>query len=164
MNDDFVIEIMGKVISTIVLAFALAVHAQSQSVSVSPTSIILWGQTPKTALVDFKYKNVTVLFIAPLETRYKDTKGNKYAGLFTGVFYSPLNLNLKNISIAGGGGAIIPKFPTKNGANLNFRFQIAYRFRKVSLEYSHISNGAEILGFKGRTNVGLDNIALRFHF
>lgn len=154
---------MKDLILALLLTVMLGGVAQSQSLSVSPTSFRFWGKTPNTALADLKYKDVSVVFIMPLVTRYKDIKGNKYSGLFGGVFYSPLKLKIKNLSTIVGGGAILPKYPTKNGTNFNFRIQFSYQIRRVSIEYSHISNGTGIIGIRGVTNVGLDNVSLRFH-
>lgn len=143
----------------LLLAFLFTTPLYGQSVSVSPTSIVAWGRTSSTILVDAEYKDFSLIGLFATESD-TDNIGRVYEGTFIGLFYSPIHIG-NTLYAKGGAGWFHRKFPTFSGAAFNFRLQVGVKISSFSLEYSHISNGFKI---RGKFNTGIDNISLRYHF
>lgn len=148
------------------LILGLSEMGKSQTVSFSPTSVPLWGQTPSITKASFEYKGFEVMGLVPYKKyNFVMPETGEYKGRSNdfniGVFYKPITLSRGEFSATGGVGAFFQEFPTPQGSIVNFSLEVAYRINDVvSIEYEHISNG---FGIQNEFNSGLDNIGVKIN-
>ena len=175
----------------ILIMLALATPANGQiakpfedgfSVSASPYSIPLWGQSPAAAKATARFGIFEAVFVHTFKTMY-DNEGHvnttisrgggmsavnikktkrvgygTYEGSWFGLFALPLKVSTGNLHMEGGVGYFFKRFPTKNGTHINFTLQIEYDITDtIGVRYSHISNG---FGAFNSLNPGLDNLSI----
>jgi len=171
----------------IILALATPANAQIAkpfedgfSVSVSPYSIPLWGQSPAAAKATARFGIFEAVFVHTFKTMYdtviekeliaqygeskiyKEGKPGVYEGSWLGLFALPLEVSMGSLHMEGGVGYFFKRFPTKNGTHINFTLQIEYGITDaIGVRYAHISNG---FGAFNSLNPGLDNISLVVRF
>lgn len=131
----------------------------AQSISVSPQSFYFWGAAEYNALADIEYNQSQIVILYAYKPRH-DPYGDISNGLYPAVFYTPIKLG-NTFYTKGSAGLFLRRYPTKNGQHLHFRFQAGINFGRLSIEYSHISNG---FGIYNSLNEGADHISLRFNF
>lgn len=133
-------------------------NVYGQSISASPTSTVLWGNSTSTALIDAEYKDVSLVFLHTYKGQYYH-KGGEQIGSFIGLFYTPISIG-DNLYSKGSIGIFNRKFPNDVGQRLQFRIRVGYKFGRLGVEYSHQSNG---FGVFGNLNPGVDNISIRYY-
>lgn len=82
-----------------------------------------------------------------------------YGGVYIGLFWTPINFSYKNFELNAGAGVFNRKYPTNQGAYLNFTIELYYNITNhISIGYEHISNG---FGLLHDLNPGVDNFSLK---
>lgn len=181
------------VLTFIILVGALTVESRAQvskfitdwnvQITVSPTSIKLFGQTPSTAKFTISYGMVELVYFqtySPFIDEYglshntlikvenrqlKNIVINGYSasdfiinGASFGIFINPIQFNKWNFSITGGIGWMFRKYPDVRGRHLQFQLQFAYMMNDwLGVSWSHISSGFNLFD---QCNLGVDNFSL----
>jgi len=121
-------------------------------------SFKFWGQTEKTTEINVSHNNLTFHYFHNNSVRHYYKDGNKYEVVRTStpaISFTPINV--KFISF---GFIISPKkFPTVRSSNANFIIKAKIPVGKLSLYYTHISNG---FGLLHDVNPGVDLISIIF--
>lgn len=134
---------------------------RAQQIAVSPVSVPLWGRAPHTSKLAVSYHDVELVVLYAFCNGITDLQGAPYEGLFYGLFWTPINIDLWRFRLEGGAG-YMTKYPTKNGTHLLFTAKVTYRINDwLGARYSHISNG---FGLLNELNPGLDAISLVYRF
>lgn len=157
------------------LLLSLTVIAHGQTISVSPTSIPLWGQIRQTAKISIEYKDFELVGVHAFEDYY-DTemtpvqKSNgyvikrpgKYEGTYIGLFYTPLDYSYRGFEVDAGAGFWNRKFPTRHGVRFHFTLSLSYMITDdIGVGWSHMSNG---FGVIDNLNPGLDHLSIKVRF
>lgn len=150
--------------TTILAILLMASLCEAQRISVSPTSLILWGQLEKTTVIDVSYKRVTLSYIQPIESSLVYNSNEEWESIriyenpFIGLFYRLLDLEIASTRISLSPGVLHRKFPTEIGTRIQFRLYVERNITKrISIYYRHQSNG---FGVFNSVNPGLDNIGI----
>lgn len=146
--------------------FLITCSVKAQTVSFSPTSIDVWGTVDKTMKVSVEYKNFEATIIRPYKDfdyiSYEGEYMGSYKGWFIGLFYNPIDFDVKSLNIKSGVGLLHRPFPNEIGERLQFTMKLSYRLTDhIGISYSHYSNG---FGLWNYFNPGLDNISIAYHF
>jgi len=143
----------------ILIAFLVLMPLKSygQWLQVSPTSMSLWGHSPRVAKISLGYRSVELVYLYGFKSMY-DHQGAAFGGEYFGVFWNPLTVEKGPLKISGGAGYFFRKYPTVNGTHLNFSLKLSFRLSEnLRVQYGHISNG---FGIFNSVNPGVDNIGL----
>lgn len=141
----------------LLILILLPVLVEAQELSVSPTSVPLWGAAPQTAMVSASYQSVEAAYLYGFKTMY-DHEDAAFGGGYLGLFWNPLHIRAKRLTFTGGAGYFFRRFPTVNGTHINFTIKATYQVTEtIGIRYSHISNG---FGAFSSLNPGVDNIGL----
>ena len=136
----------------LILSVIFTSPAIGQSLTVG-NSFAFWGRTTNTYIIEAEYKLRATLWVKTdtQQDRLGEMTNKMYFGLFYDIFQAkPLTIST---------GVIAPKFPTKNGAYVNFRIALEVPIKSFSIGYVHYSNG-----YFYRVNTGLDMLAISYHF
>lgn len=149
----------------IILLLLLPAVSYGQSISISPYSAKIWGQTDGTARVAAEYKDIKVVGLYAGKRLHHHIDGEyrgTYDGSFIGIFYTPRLVEWKGFAVDFGPGLWNRKFPTAEGEYLHFSLSASYQITDmIALTYSHMSNG---LSIPNKLNPGLDNIGVTINF
>ena len=139
------------------LAFLLLVfpaYVNAQSFSFAPQSMDFWGGATNITEISFSYNDISVHYFKAFVG--KDVYNNPNQSTFA-ISYKPIKYKFAKL----GGIVSNNTFPNKNGTNANFILELEYRIKQVGISYKHISNG---FGLLHHSNLGMDNISLRYYF
>lgn len=132
----------------IVVFFLLLIplSAESQSVNVSPGSVVALGQISATPEISAEYKFVTAVFIP--------FRRGSYRREYIGVFVSP-TLSMEGFSVTPMAGLFNKPLFNKYGSTVNFGVKVSRKITgEVRIYFRHLSNAGLA------ANPGLDNIGI----
>lgn len=140
----------------------------SQSLSVAPYSMKLWGQTGQMGSASGNYGMISIHYFFTYkdnERFYSGSPKDKLETSTRGKFIKNQNtlaisikpLSFRDIARAGVMYSF-NKFPSTNGSHLNFTLEIGKDItNNIRLSYRHISNG---FGIQNDYNPGLDTFQI----
>src|SRR5699024_1161182 len=141
----------------ILIAFLVLMPLKSygQWLQVSPTSMSLWGHSPRVAKISLGYRSVELVYLYGFKSMY-DHQGAAVGGEYFGVFGNPLTVEKGPLKISGRGGYLFRKYPTTTGMRIKFSLKRLLGISAgISLQYAHVSNG---FGLFNNINPGVVNV------
>src|SRR5690625_1260687 len=104
--------------------------ATAQQITISTTSVALWGQLPKAAKVTASYDMLEAVYLHAFKTM-QDYHGSTYTGGYFALFANPLKVTKGDVEGRAGAGYFFQKFPTANGTHVNYQLSLSYHITDV---------------------------------
>lgn len=152
-SQGYLIAILIIIISLIFLAL-ITTKCRAQSVSVSPTSLDLWGATEGVKTVGVEYKLIGVHLFLYNRTDQFSTTGHPVKKKAFAISILPINI----AGIVRSGVMIFDRrYPEESGTRINFHLDVGYNIGQFRFSYTHTSNC-----YTGRSNSGIDGFKIKY--